>query len=81
MVESRSHGEGASSTSDLIRRFALPVVLGILAIIAIAQNTDRVHVEFLFFDFVWPLWITLLVFMAIGAALFYGFTRWRAHRS
>jgi uncharacterized integral membrane protein len=68
------------TTTDQIRRFGPPAVIGLMALLFVVQNTDSVPFRFLWFEFNWPLWIMLLVFMAIGAVVFYGVARRRRWR-
>jgi len=63
------------STADHVRRFCPPAVAALVALLFIAQNANSVTFEFLWFEFRWPLWIMLTVFMAIGAAIFWGVER------
>lgn len=65
------------TTTDQVRRFGPPALIGVIGLLFIVQNTRSVTFTFLWFDFRWPLWIMLLVFMAIGAAVLYGVARHR----
>ena len=69
------------STSDYIRRFGPAAIITIVALLFILQNTESVRFNLLWFDFRWPLWAMLLVFMAIGALMAWGIGRRRARRS
>lgn len=69
------------STTDHLRRFGPPAVIVTLALLFVVQNTESVRFNLLWFDFRWPLWAMLLVFMAIGALAAWGFGRRRARRS
>lgn len=68
------------STSDHVRRFGPPVLLAIVALLFVVQNTESVKFNFLWFEFLWPLWIMLVVFMAVGAIVFWGVARRRRAR-
>jgi uncharacterized integral membrane protein len=68
------------STTDQVRRFGPPAAIGLAALLFIVQNTERVDFNFLWFEFSWPLWIMLVVFMAVGAIVFYGVARRRRSR-
>lgn len=68
------------STTDQVRRFGPPAVITLIALLFIVQNTEAVTFNFLWFDFRWPLWIMLVVFMAVGAIMFYGIARHRRAR-
>ena len=63
------------STAEQLRRFAPPVLIAVASLLFVFQNTDSVTFNFLWFDFRWPLWIMLVVFMAIGACAFWGVER------
>ncbi|WP_039343006.1 lipopolysaccharide assembly protein LapA domain-containing protein [Mumia flava] len=62
-------------TSEQVRRFGIPAVIALAALLFILQNTDEVSFEFLWFDFTWPLWIMLLVFSGVGAIVYWGVER------
>lgn len=66
--------------TDQVRRFGPPALIAVIALLFVVQNTDSVPFSFLWFEFRWPLWIMLLVFMAIGAVVSYGVERRRRWR-
>jgi uncharacterized integral membrane protein len=68
------------STTDQLRRFAVPALVALIALLFVVQNTESVTFNFLWFEFRWPLWIMLVVFMAVGAVVFYGAARRRRAR-
>lgn len=68
------------TTTDQVRRFGPPALIALIALLFVVQNTDSVPLSFLWFEFNAPLWIMLLIFMAIGAILFYGVARRRRWR-
>jgi uncharacterized integral membrane protein len=53
--------------------------VGALAIF-MAQNTDDVQLDFLFWSFTWPLWLLSLVMALVGALAWFGFGVLRRHR-
>ncbi len=53
--------------------------LAVLAIFML-QNTEDVTVEFLFWDFTWPLWLLTLAAAVLGAFVWLGFGILRRHR-
>jgi uncharacterized integral membrane protein len=53
--------------------------LGILVIFML-QNTQDVNVEFLFWDFTWPLWLLVLASATLGALVWLGVGIVRRHR-
>jgi uncharacterized integral membrane protein len=63
------------STTDQVRRFGPPALIAIASVLFILQNTETVSFNFLWFEFRWPLWIMLIVFMVAGAIVAYGITR------
>jgi uncharacterized integral membrane protein len=69
------------STSDNLRRFGPAAIITVVALMFILQNTESVRFNLLWFDFRWPLWAMLLVFMAIGALMAWGVDRRRTRRS
>jgi uncharacterized integral membrane protein len=44
------------------------------------QNTDDVTVQFLFWEFTWPVWLLILVSSAFGALVWFGLGVLRRHR-
>jgi uncharacterized integral membrane protein len=44
------------------------------------QNTEEVTLEFLFWDFNWPLWFLVLLSAAVGALVWLGLGILRRHR-
>jgi uncharacterized integral membrane protein len=56
--------------------------LGGLAVLVIfmVQNTDDVTVEFLFWEFTWPVWLLALVAALVGALVWLGLGVLRRHR-
>ncbi len=45
------------------------IVLGVLALVFIFQNTGSGHVNFLFWDFTLPAWVWLLVIFLAGVVV------------
>lgn len=62
-------------TLEHVRRFGPAAVIALVSLLFIFQNTERTRFSFLWFEFDWPLWIMLVVFMAAGAVVAYGITR------
>ena len=69
------------SQTDQVRRFGPIAAIAIVALLFIFQNTESANFDFLWFNFRWPLWAMLLVFMAMGAAVAWGIGRRRARRA
>ena len=53
--------------------------LGLLVIFMI-QNTQRVRLDFLFWNFTWPLWLLTIVSAVLGALVWLGLGVMRRHR-
>jgi uncharacterized integral membrane protein len=53
--------------------------LGLLAVF-MAQNTDDVRVDFLVWDFTWPVWLLVLLSASVGAVVWIGLGILRRHR-
>jgi len=72
--------EEGPSGFDQARRFGPALVLAVVALVFVLQNTEDVHVEFLWGDFEWPLWIMLVLFAVIGAVVFWAWNVRRRRR-
>jgi len=60
---------------------AIATLVGlVLLAIFMAQNTDDVSVEFLGWEFTWPLWLVVLVSAVVGALIWLGLGMIRRHR-
>jgi uncharacterized integral membrane protein len=53
----------------LIARLLVAVAAVVLAILFVAQNSDRVETSFVFFDVTTRVWVGLLVALVLGALL------------
>ena len=51
-----------------------------LLVIFIVQNTEDVRLEFLFWDFTWPVWLLTIVSALLGALVWLGLGVLRRHR-
>jgi uncharacterized integral membrane protein len=51
-----------------------------LLVIFMVQNTEDVTLEFLFWDFTWPLWLIVLLSATLGALIWLGLGVIRRHR-
>ena len=56
--------------------------LGGVAALAIfmLQNTEDVPVQFLFWDFTWPVWLLTIISALVGALVWFGMGVLRRHR-
>jgi uncharacterized integral membrane protein len=71
---------GGQDTTAQLKKFGVPAILGLFGLIFILQNLETIGVSFLWFDFRAQLWLLLVIFACIGAALFWGISRRRAAR-
>ena len=55
------------------------LVGAVVLIVFIAQNTKEVRLDFLMFDFTWPLWLYTFVVAAFGALAWFGIEVIRRH--
>lgn len=62
------------------RRFGIPAIIGLIAILFVFQNTQDITFEFLWFDFTTPLWTMLVAFALVGAVVLWGVQRRIARR-
>ena len=53
---------------------------GGLLVVFMAQNTENVTLNFLFWSFTWPLWLLTLVTAVLGSILWIGLGVLRRHR-
>ena len=61
-------------------RVPAPVAIAALLVLFMLQNTDDVHVELLWWDLTWPLWLIVLLSAALGAFVWLGLGVIRRHR-
>ena len=64
----------------LAKRFGVPAIIGLVALLFVFQNTQEVEFEFLWFDFSMPLWTMLIGFGLVGAVVLWGVQRRSARR-
>lgn len=69
--------DDSPSTFELVRRFGPPGVLVVAALLFVLQNPDATRFDFLWFQFEWPLWVMLVAFSLVGAAVFWFLARRR----
>ncbi len=64
-----------------MRRYLGVIVLGVVAVVVLAQNTESTNVELLFWDLEGPRFVVLAVALLAGAALGeLGSALWRRRR-
>ena len=60
---------------------AIASLLGVGLLLAfILQNTEDVRLDFLFWEFTWPLWLLTIVSAVLGALVWFGIGVMRRHR-
>jgi uncharacterized integral membrane protein len=60
---------------------AIASLVGVaLLVVFMVQNTERVTLSFLFWDFTWPLWLLTVVAALVGALVWFGAGVVRRHR-
>ena len=60
---------------------AIASIAGVAALaIFMGQNTEDVTVQFLAWEFTWPVWLLVLMSALIGALVWFGLTVLRRHR-
>jgi uncharacterized integral membrane protein len=79
MVPQQGPGDGTSTRR--LTGGAIASLSGVgLLVIFMAQNTDDVRLDFLFWSFTWPLWLLCLVMALVGAIAWLGLGVLRRHR-
>jgi uncharacterized integral membrane protein len=71
---------GAPSKAGLSGGLISTLAGGGLLVVFMAQNTDDVTLQFLFWSFTWPLWLFTLAVAVLGAIVWIGFGVLRRHR-
>jgi hypothetical protein len=71
---------GGDDGAAQFKKFGVPAILGFFGLVFILQNLETISVNFLWFDFRAQLWLLLVIFACIGAAVFWGVSRRRAAR-
>ena len=79
MVAQQGSDGGASTRGLTGGAIASLTGVGLLGIF-MAQNTDDVELDFLFWSFTWPLWLLCFVMALVGAIAWLGFGILRRHR-
>lgn len=72
---------GAAGERRRLGGGAIATLVGVgLLVVVIIQNRQRVRVEFLFWNFTWPLWLFALAMAVVGAFVWFGLGVMRRHR-
>lgn len=81
MRRKKSSDDGAvvrePSTTEVVIRFGPPLLLAVAALLFVVQNADSTAFNLLWFDFESPLWVMLVAFAVVGAAIFWFLARRR----
>ena len=73
--------EGAGDHRAGLGAGAIATISGVaLLLVFIVQNTEDVKLDFLFWDFTWPLWLLTIVSALLGALVWFGLGVMRRHR-
>ena len=81
MSTERSAGTEAGGDGARLGGGAIASLTGVgLLVVFMAQNTQDVTLEFLVWDFTWPLWLLTLVSALVGALVWFGLGVLRRHR-
>jgi uncharacterized integral membrane protein len=77
MVSEQGPGDGRAGLGG----GAIASISGVaLLVVFVVQNTEDVKLDFLFWDFTWPLWLLTIVSALLGALVFFGLGVMRRHR-
>jgi uncharacterized integral membrane protein len=71
---------GAPSKAGLSGGLVATLAGGGLLVVFMAQNTDDVTLQFLFWSFTWPLWLFTFVVAVLGSIVWIGLGVLRRHR-
>jgi uncharacterized integral membrane protein len=84
MVEQSSSDTRTDGAQAPGRRFGAWAITGLTSVavllIFMIQNTEDVRIDFLFWNFKWPLWLYTFVIALVGAFMWVGLGVLRRHR-
>ena len=81
VYEGPSNTTSGSGDSRRLGAGAIASLAGVgLLIVFMVQNTEDVELNFLFWDFTWPLWLLTIVSALLGALVWFGLGVIRRHR-
>ena len=75
-----SEGNGGGDRAGLGGGAIASISGVVLLLVFIVQNTEDVQLDFLFWDFTWPLWLLTVVSALLGALVWFGLGVMRRHR-
>ena len=80
----RESGDGGASQQSESRRLGggaiASITGGVLLVIFMLQNTESVRLDFLFWNFTWPVWLLTIASAVLGAFVWFGLGVIRRHR-
>ena len=79
----KSPGDGTTPQSEGrgLGGGAIASLTGVaLLVIFMVQNTESVRLDFLFWNFTWPLWLLTIASALLGAMVWFGLGVMRRHR-
>jgi uncharacterized integral membrane protein len=79
-TQNTSGAGGASGGARLSGGAAAAIGGGALLAVFMAQNTEDVTLQFLFWSFTWPLWLLTIVIAVVGSIVWIGLGVLRRHR-
>ena len=62
-------GTDAAKAENPVVKYGPPGAAGLGAVAFVAQNTETATFTFLWFEFSWPLWLVLAIFLAVGLGI------------
>ena len=81
VYEGQSNTTSGSADGRRLSGGAIASLVGVgLLIVFMVQNTEDVELEFLFWEFTWPLWLLMIVSALLGALVWFGLGVIRRHR-
>jgi uncharacterized integral membrane protein len=79
--ESSSGGTSREGDGRRLGGGAIASLTGLaLLVIFMIQNTESVRLDFLFWNFTWPLWLLTIASAVLGALVWFGVGVMRRHR-
>jgi uncharacterized integral membrane protein len=77
----RTSGRGQGQVARFVRERWLVILLAVLLVVFIAQNTEQASLQFFWISVNWDVWLVLLLTAAVGWVIGFLMGRNRAKRS